>query len=99
MRVTAETRSATRQRILEAAHTLFAAQGFEAATTRDLARAAGIGVGTLFNYFPTKEAVAHCLLSEAYALAARKFESDLARDAAEPLSLEEELFAHIAAIL
>jgi AcrR family transcriptional regulator len=99
MRVTAETRSATRQRILETAQTLFAAQGFEAATTRDLARAAGIGVGTLFNYFPTKEAVAHCLLSEAYALAARRFESDLARDSAEPLSLEEELFAHIAAVL
>ena len=97
MRVTAETRSATRQRILEESQKLFAAQGFEAATTRDIARAAGIGVGTLFNYFPTKEAVAHSLGSEAYALAVEKFELD--RESSDPLSLEEELFAHIAAAL
>lgn len=97
MRVTAETRSATRQRILDASQKLFAAQGFEAATTRDIARAAGIGVGTLFNYFPTKEAVAHALVAAAYELAAEKFTADRAGDAAEPLSLEEELFAHIAA--
>jgi AcrR family transcriptional regulator len=99
MRVTAETRSATRQRILDESQRLFAAQGFEAATTRDIARAAGIGVGTLFNYFPTKEAVAYSLVSEAYAVAAQKFAADLARQGAEPLSLEEELFAHIAAAL
>ncbi len=99
MRVTAETRSATRQRILDASQKLFAAQGFEAATTRDIARAAGIGVGTLFNYFSTKEAVAHALISEAYESAVQKFVSDQARDSAEPLSLEEQLFAHVAAAL
>jgi AcrR family transcriptional regulator len=99
MRVTAETRLATRQRILEASQKLFAAQGFEAATTRDIARVAGIGVGTLFNYFPTKEAVAYSLVSEAYAVAAQKFAADLAREDADPPSLEEELFAHIAAAL
>ncbi len=99
MRVTAETKLATRERILAAAQRLFAAEGFERATTRDLARAAEIGVGTLFNYFPTKEAVAHALIGEAYARAASKFEVDLTRDGDEPLSLEEELFAHIAAAL
>jgi AcrR family transcriptional regulator len=99
MRVTAETKLATRERILATAQRLFAAEGFERATTRDLARAAEIGVGTLFNYFPTKEAVAHALIDEAYARAASKFEADLARDGHEPLSLEEELFAHIAAAL
>ncbi|HEX5102597.1 MAG TPA: TetR/AcrR family transcriptional regulator [Pirellulaceae bacterium] len=99
MRVTAETRLATRKRILEASQQLIAAQGFEAATTRDIARAAGIGIGTLFNYFPTKEAVAHTLIGEAYALAAQRFTVERARDHAERLSLEEELFAHIAAVL
>ena len=99
MRVTAETKLATRRRILESSQQLFAAQGFEAATTRDIARAAGIGVGTLFNYFATKEAVAQCLLSEAYESAAAKFAAEIARTAADPLSLEEELFAHIAAVL
>jgi AcrR family transcriptional regulator len=99
MRVTAETRSATRKRILEASQELLAAQGFQAATTREIARAAGIGIGTLFNYFPTKEAVAHALIGEAYALAAQKFMAERARDDADLLSLEEELFAHIAAVL
>jgi AcrR family transcriptional regulator len=99
MRVTAETKLATRERILAAAQRLFAAEGFERATTRDLARAAEIGVGTLFNYFPTKEAVAHALIDEAYARAASKFEADQARDNGQPLSLEEELFAHVAVVL
>jgi AcrR family transcriptional regulator len=99
MRVTSETKSATRERILAAAESLFAAEGFDSATTRDLARAAQIGVGTLFNYFPTKEAVAHALVAEAYARAARKFAADFARDGNEGLTLEEELFGHVAAAL
>jgi AcrR family transcriptional regulator len=99
MRVTAETKSATRRRILDAAQKLFAAQGFEVAPTRDIAREAEIAVGTLFNYFPTKEAIALCLVSEAYESAAAKFAAEIARADTEPLSLEEELFAHIAAVL
>jgi AcrR family transcriptional regulator len=58
MRVTAETKEATRKGILEVAEKQFAQQGFDAATTRDIARAARIGVGTLFNYFPTKDSIA-----------------------------------------
>ena len=99
MRVTAETKTATRQRILDAAQKLFAAQGFEAATTRDIAREAEIAVGTLFNYFPTKEAVALHLVSEATAQAAEQFEAALCRESGEPLSMEEELFAQVAAVL
>lgn len=99
MRVTAETKTATRQRILDAAQSLFAAQGFEAATTRDIAREAEIGVGTLFNYFPTKEAIALRLVSEAYSQAAEQFEAGVSRQSGEPLTLEEELFAHVAAAL
>ena len=47
MRVTAETKAETRQRILDAARQLFAANGYEASTTRDIADAAGIANGTL----------------------------------------------------
>lgn len=57
MRVTAEVKAATRQRILEAATKLFAEKGFDATTTRDIAEAAQIATGTLFNYFATKEAI------------------------------------------
>jgi AcrR family transcriptional regulator len=99
MRVTAETKSATRQRILDAAEQQFARSGFEAATTRDIARAAEIAAGTLFNYFPTKESIALCLVSEACAEAAKQFEAGSSfesHETREPLSLEEELFAHVA---
>jgi AcrR family transcriptional regulator len=99
MRVTAETKTATRERILDASERLFAEHGFDSATTRDIARAAEIGVGTLFNYFPTKEAVASALVGEAYARAAGKFSADLDREISGDLTLEEELFAHVATTL
>jgi AcrR family transcriptional regulator len=94
MRVTAETKTATRQRILDSAKNLFAQQGFEAATTRDIARAAGIAAGTLFNYFPAKESIALCLISEAHAKAS---DSYLGQFSVAPTSLEEDLFGHVAA--
>jgi AcrR family transcriptional regulator len=45
----------TRQRIGEAAHQLFVERGFDAVTVADVARAADVSEGTVFNYFPTKE--------------------------------------------
>src|SRR6478735_479997 len=97
MRVTSQTKLATRKRILQAAQEQFAERGFEATTTRDIAAAAGIAVGTLFNYFPTKEAIVESLVSDAYAAVAANFAET--PDRTEPSSLEEELFAHVAAIL
>lgn len=109
MRVSAETKNATRKRILEVAQKQFARQGFEATTTRDIARAAEIAAGTLFNYFPTKEAIVEDLVGDACARATEPFAAARALPAdsspddvtqnAEPLSLEEQLFAHVAAIL
>jgi AcrR family transcriptional regulator len=93
MRVTAETRLATRKRILDVAQQLFAAKGFESTTTRDIAREAEIGAGTLFNYFPSKEAVVASLVAEAVTGAHRRF----AADSPTADSLEEELFAFVAA--
>ena len=81
MRVTTEAKAATRRQILDAA------------TTRDIADAAGIASGTLFNYFATKEAVLASLAAEAAAAASDEFEAR-ARDAQ---SLEEDLFAFVAA--
>ncbi len=43
------------ERIREAAHGLFAEQGFAATTMRQIATEADIGYGTLFLYAPTKE--------------------------------------------
>lgn len=47
----------TRAAIIAAARALFAERGYSATRTRDIAAAAGIATGTLFNYAPTKEAI------------------------------------------
>jgi len=47
----------TRQRILNAALTLFHEHGFEAATMRDVARSAGVATGAAYYYFSSKDAI------------------------------------------
>ena len=91
MRVTAQVKAETKGRILEAARRLLADNGFDATTTRDIARAAGIANGTLFNYFPSKEAVVAALAADAVG------ELPAAEDAVVGESLEEDLFALVAA--
>jgi AcrR family transcriptional regulator len=49
----------TRQHILAAALQLFREHGLEGTTTRQICKKAGIAEGTLFNYFKTKEDLAH----------------------------------------
>ena len=93
MRVNAETKAATRRRIVDACRHLFAARGFEASTTREIADAAGIANGTLFNYFTTKEAILASLAGEALAAAQREFREKDVRAG----SFEEDLFALVAA--
>lgn len=44
-----------RQQILTAAATVFAEKGFDRATIRDVARAAGIADGSIYNYFRSKQ--------------------------------------------
>lgn len=48
---------ATREAIFEAAMNLFSSRGFEATTIDEIAAASGVSKGTVFNYFPTKEAI------------------------------------------
>jgi AcrR family transcriptional regulator len=92
MRITAEKKEETRRRIVVCARNLFNDNGFERTTTRDIAQAAGIAAGTIFNYFPTKEALAVTIVSEALDAAGAEFEERLRGDEA----LDEVLFAHVA---
>jgi len=92
MRVTAQKKQETRRRIVESAHKLFIDKGFEQTTTRDIAEAAGIAAGTMFNYFPTKEALAMTIVDEALGEAATEFRGRLRGDE----TLDEALFAHVA---
>src|SRR5688572_31022515 len=89
MRITAEAKTATRERIIKVAAKLFAKDGWESTTTRGIATAAGIAAGTLFNYFESKEAIVAELISEALTHAQQEIEK---RD---DESLEEELFTFI----
>lgn len=88
MRITADEKQATRRRIVEAALDEFRIGGFATATTRDIARRAGIATGTLFNYFATKEAIVADLVAEALAKARAAFTRQ-----APGTDLEEDLFA------
>ena len=52
-----EKHRARRTHIIESALVLFARKGFAETTTADICQAAGISTGSLFHYFPSKQAV------------------------------------------
>jgi AcrR family transcriptional regulator len=53
--VTLPSRPSAKERILEAALEIFSQKGFHPATTDEIAERAGVGKGTLYRYFETKE--------------------------------------------
>lgn len=50
-------REQTARHLLDAARTVLAAKGYHGTKIVDIARAAGVGVGTFYLYYPTKEAL------------------------------------------
>lgn len=50
--------------ILEAARYLLATEGLEKLTTNRIARTAGMSVGSLYQYFPNKQAIVHQLYTD-----------------------------------
>jgi AcrR family transcriptional regulator len=54
-----------RAKVLEAARAAFAEHGTEA-QMEDVARRAGVGVGTVYRHFPTKQALAEALVEERF---------------------------------
>lgn len=53
---------ARREQIVEAATRVFAEKGFSRATTREVAREAGVSEGTIYNYFEDKDALLMAIL-------------------------------------
>jgi AcrR family transcriptional regulator len=53
-----------RDRLLAAAKQLFAAQGIDATSMYEIARAAGVGQGTLYRHFADKGEICHALIKE-----------------------------------
>lgn len=56
--------SAKRRQIIDGARSVFLAQGFDAASMSDIARAAGVSKGTLYVYFENKEQLFQAIVSE-----------------------------------
>jgi AcrR family transcriptional regulator len=56
--------SQTRWRLLEAAAEEFAREGYVGANVNTISRAAGFAKGTIYNYFPSKQALMLALLDE-----------------------------------
>jgi AcrR family transcriptional regulator len=56
--------SSKRRQIIEGARAMFLAQGFDAASMNDIARAAGVSKGTLYVYFANKEQLFGAIVEE-----------------------------------
>lgn len=70
----------TRVRILEAALTVFRDRGFESATMREIAWAAGVAVGAAYYYFESKEALVMAFYERSQAEMAPRIEAQLVRN-------------------
>jgi AcrR family transcriptional regulator len=92
-----------RERILEGARVVFAERG-QLAQMDDVARAAGVGVGTVYRHFPDKEALLAELIRQKFARFAERARAALEQEGepfevlAELLRSNLELAAHDAAI-
>ncbi len=60
----ADDESAKRRQIIDGARAVFLAQGFDAASMNDIARAAGVSKGTLYVYFKNKEELFEAIVEQ-----------------------------------
>ncbi|MUL46186.1 TetR/AcrR family transcriptional regulator [Mycobacterium sp. CBMA293] len=79
----------TRQRILEAAAHVFAEFGYRGGTTNRIAEAADISIGSLYQYFPNKDAILAALTDAHIDAGATLLVARVA--AGMPTSLEDQL--------
>jgi AcrR family transcriptional regulator len=57
MKISAEQKTKNRNKIIRATVDLMIQTGFKTATMREIARKAGLGEATIYNYFPNKESI------------------------------------------
>src|SRR5580692_9836301 len=62
--IVADEDGAKRRQIIEGARRVFLAQGFDAASMGEIARAAGVSKGTLYVYFDHKEQLFEAIVHE-----------------------------------
>src|SRR3972149_4699188 len=78
-------REKTARELLEAARSVLAAKGYHAAKIADIAKAAGVGVGTFYLYYPTKKALFLELVQDAVQRLKRELDAVRAQ-VADPLT-------------
>jgi len=61
------------ERIVNTAFVEFCEKGYEQASTNHIAKEAGIGKGTLFYYFKTKQSLFHYLIDKAFTIAQEEY--------------------------
>jgi TetR/AcrR family transcriptional regulator, transcriptional repressor of aconitase len=76
-RITPARASAQRERILDAALTCFAREGFHAATMQDIVTESGLSPGAIYGYFKGKTDVVMAIASERHAMERRRMEHAL----------------------
>ena len=77
-RITAARASEQRERILDAALTCFAREGFHAATVQDIVAESGLSPGAIYGYFKGKTEIAMAIASERHTMERRRMEFALA---------------------
>lgn len=67
--------ASNRQRILCAARRLFEERGADSVSMQDVARAAGVGMGTMYRRFGDRQGLSHALMNERH----RRFQEEMVR--------------------
>jgi len=82
----ARKKAESRQRMLDAAKTLFVQNGYSKTNMEDIAERAGLGVATLYNYFNTKEGVFATMAREDMSVLQQRGEQTLAQQDVDPIT-------------
>lgn len=90
---------ATVDDLLSAAAQVFESCGYAAGTTNRIADRAGASIGTLYQYFPSKEAIAVALLERHIAETGLRLQEWASHMAAERHGLRESLYDYVSGML
>src|SRR5690348_14423654 len=82
---TQERSRATVEALIEATARILVKEGFDKASTNRIAEAAGVSVGSLYQYFPGKEALVAAVIEQHQREIMRTVRGELAAIAAEPI--------------
>ncbi|MFA5964584.1 MAG: TetR/AcrR family transcriptional regulator [Sphingomonas sp.] len=67
----------TAEAIMQATHKIIITEGYKSATTNRIAEVAGVSVGSLYQYFPNKQAIVRTLIQETVTRSASRVRSQL----------------------